>query len=275
MQGTSKTGVLARIKGLFGAQDMTVGKPMTNILRFAIPLLIGNLAQQLYSTVDSIIVGNYVGTEALSAIGVSNPIVNLLLVLFMAISTGASILVAQYFGAKDKDGLGKSIGTSVTLIFAASVVITVAGVILAGPLLRLINTPDVYFDWAKDYLTIIYGHRMKDGSMFASLLNYFSEATYYEKYPTIELYTPAANYDMVIVSGAKVDSHDASVYSFGDFSPEQRQEYANMVMAANRIVGYTGEAQLDGTERLVLLSTCTPQSDDMRFVIWGMLTPME
>ena len=80
---------------------------------------------------------------------------------------------------------------------------------------------------------------------------------------------------MVIVSGAKVDSHDASVYSFGDFSPEQRQEYANMVMAANRIVGYTGEAQLDGTERLVLLSTCTPQSDDMRFVIWGMLTPME
>ncbi|MBR0462846.1 MAG: MATE family efflux transporter [Clostridia bacterium] len=156
LQGTSKTGVLARIKGLFGAQDMTVGKPMTNILRFAIPLLIGNLAQQLYSTVDSIIVGNYVGTEALSAIGVSNPIVNLLLVLFMAISTGASILVAQYFGAKDKDGLGKSIGTSVTLIFAASVVITVAGVILAGPLLRLINTPDVYFDWAKDYLTIIF-----------------------------------------------------------------------------------------------------------------------
>ncbi|MBQ1484460.1 MAG: class B sortase, partial [Eubacterium sp.] len=127
----------------------------------------------------------------------------------------------------------------------------------------------------QDYLTIIYGHRMKDGSMFASLLNYFSEATYYEKYPTIELYTPAANYDMVIVGGAKVDSHDASVYSFGDFSPEQRQEYANMVMAANRIVGYTGEAQLDGTERLVLLSTCTPQSDDMRFVIWGMLTPME
>ena len=78
VQKSANPGLIARVKGLFGAQDMTVGKPMTNILRFAIPLLIGNFAQQLYSTVDSIIVGNYVCTEALSAIGVSMPIINLL-----------------------------------------------------------------------------------------------------------------------------------------------------------------------------------------------------
>ena len=152
----ASTSPLNKIKKLFGAQDMTVGKPMTNILRFAIPLLIGNFAQQLYSTVDSIIVGNYVGTEALSAIGVSMPIVNLLLVLFMAISTGASILVAQYFGAQAKEELARSIGTSVTLIFFASLIIMALGIPLSGALLRLINTPDVYFKWAQDYLVIIF-----------------------------------------------------------------------------------------------------------------------
>lgn len=126
----------------------------------------------------------------------------------------------------------------------------------------------------KDYLTVVYGHRMRDGSMFASLLNYFSEATYYEQFPKLEIYTPDGDYDMEIVSGAKVDSHDMSVYRFGEYGADQNLEYANMVMAANRIVGYNGDAQLDGTERLVLLSTCTPQSDNMRFVIWGRLVPM-
>lgn len=156
MQKNPSSGALAGIKRLFGAQDMTVGSPMSNILKFAIPLLIGNFAQQLYSTVDSIIVGRYVGTEALSAIGVSMPIVNLLLVLFMAISTGASILVAQFFGAQAKEQLSKSIGTSVTLIFFSAMVIMALGIPLSGPLLRLINTPELYFSWARSYLQIIF-----------------------------------------------------------------------------------------------------------------------
>ena len=126
-----------------------------------------------------------------------------------------------------------------------------------------------------DYLTIVYGHRMKDGSMFASLLNYFSDTKYFGEHPTLELYTPSGNYDMEIVSGAKVDSRDGSVYTFGDKTPEQRQEYANMVMAANRIMGFDKDVTLDGSERLVMLSTCTPESDDMRFVIWCRLIPME
>ena len=95
--------MLQKIKNLFGAQDMTVGKPMTNIVKFAMPLLIGNIAQQLYSTVDSIVVGKYcsvarngyTGVDGLAAIGASMPIMNILLVLFMAISTGAGIMVAQ------------------------------------------------------------------------------------------------------------------------------------------------------------------------------------
>ena len=94
--------MLERVKSLFRATDMTVGKPWKQIVMFTLPMLIGNIAQQLYSTVDSIVVGKYVGDNALSAVGSSAPILNLLLVLFVGISMGAGILVAQYFGAKQR-----------------------------------------------------------------------------------------------------------------------------------------------------------------------------
>lgn len=153
-----------KLSSLFGAQDMTVGSPLKVIAKFAIPLLIGNLAQQLYSTVDSVVVGKYCsierngynGIDALSAVGVSAPIINLLLVLFIAISTGVGILVAQYFGAKDKKRLSVCVGTSITLVFAAALLVTVAGVPLSRPLLTLINTPAKYYDLAAAYLQIIF-----------------------------------------------------------------------------------------------------------------------
>ena len=81
---------------------MTVGKPWKSILIFTLPMLIGNIAQQLYSTVDSIVVGKYIGDNALSAVGSASPILNMLLVLFIGISTGSNIMVSQYFGAKNR-----------------------------------------------------------------------------------------------------------------------------------------------------------------------------
>ena len=100
--------LLEKIKSLFGAQDMTVGSPTVSIIKFAIPLLIGNFAQQLYNTVDAIIVGQNIGDSALAAVGASNPIINLLLALFMGISAGAGIIVSQYFGAKQRENLSTS-----------------------------------------------------------------------------------------------------------------------------------------------------------------------
>ena len=87
-----KTGWL---QSWFGVQDMTIGRPMDSLIRFSSPLLIGNLAQQLYNTVDSIVVGQYIGDTALAAVGTAGPILNLLLVLFMGIAIGASSLSAQ------------------------------------------------------------------------------------------------------------------------------------------------------------------------------------
>ncbi len=153
-----------QVKRLFGAQDMTVGSPVKAIAKFAFPLLIGNFAQQLYSAVDSIVVGKYCtverngynGVDALAAVGVSGPIINLLLVLFIAIATGAGILVAQYFGAKDRERLSVCVGTSVTLVFIASLVIMAVGIPVSRPLLGLINTPEKYIDLATAYLQITF-----------------------------------------------------------------------------------------------------------------------
>ncbi len=146
---------MQKFKKFFGAQDMTVGSPRANLIQFAIPLLIGNLAQQMYNTVDSIIVGQYVGDSALAAVGASGPILNLLLLLFMGISTGAGILVSQYFGAHKEKELTTTIGTCLTLTLAASAIIMALGPIIIEPLLTLLETPPDVHGMAVDYLTIV------------------------------------------------------------------------------------------------------------------------
>ena len=144
-----------KLRQMFGAQDMTVGRPLANLAAFSIPLLIGNLAQQMYNTVDSIIVGRYVGDNALAAVGAANPILNLLLLLFMGISTGAGILVAQYFGARRPRELTSAVGTCLALTFFASLIIMVVGPLVTPPLMRLLKTPPEVYGMAVDYLTII------------------------------------------------------------------------------------------------------------------------
>lgn len=143
-----------KIKQLFAPSDMTTGQPWKKIAIFTIPMIIGNIAQQLYSTVDSIVVGRYVGDNALAAVGSAGPIFNLLLVLFMGISVGASIMVAQYFGAKDKESLSKAIGNCITLTGIASIIIMVVGALTIRPLLVLLKTPDSIIEWCYSYLMI-------------------------------------------------------------------------------------------------------------------------
>ncbi|MBP5744044.1 MAG: MATE family efflux transporter [Oscillospiraceae bacterium] len=135
---------------------MRGGNPVGQIVRFSIPMLLGNIAQQLYNTVDSIIVGRFVGDNALAAVGSAGPILNLMIVLFIGISTGASILVSQYFGAQRKEDLAKAIGSCITLTGVASALIMLIGPLVAGPMLRLLNTPESIIDWCRSYLIIIF-----------------------------------------------------------------------------------------------------------------------
>ncbi|MGN0400353.1 MAG: MATE family efflux transporter [Blautia sp.] len=145
-----------KLKQLFGPVDMTGGKPWKKIVVFTIPLIIGNIAQQLYNTVDSIIVGKYVGDHALAAVGSAGPILNLLLVLFIGISVGSSIMVSQYFGARDREELSWSVGSCVTLTAIASLIVMILAPLIIRPLLELLNTPDSIMEWCNSYLRILF-----------------------------------------------------------------------------------------------------------------------
>ena len=147
---------MQQIKKLFQAIDMTVGEPWKKIITFTVPMLLGNIAQQMYNTVDSIVVGNYVGDNALAAVGSAGPIVNLLLVLFIGISMGASIMVSQYFGAKQRKDLSYTIGNCIVLTAVAVVFIMVLAVVTVRPLLVLLKTPESIIDWCSSYLLIMF-----------------------------------------------------------------------------------------------------------------------
>lgn len=136
---------------------MTQGSIARLLLAFAIPLMLGNLFQQLYNTVDSLIVGNFVGKQALAAVGCTGPIINTLIGLFGGLAAGASVVISQYYGAKDWERLGKAVHTTVMLTLAACLVLTVVGVWATPLMLRLMDTPSDVIQKAAVYLQIYFG----------------------------------------------------------------------------------------------------------------------
>ena len=147
--------MLSKLKKLFEPTDMTVGAPWKSIVLFSVPMLIGNIAQQLYNTVDSIVVGHYVGDNALAAVGSAGPLMNMLLVLFVGISSGIGIMVSQYFGAKSREDLSNTIGTGITLTAIVSLLLMIAAPPLIKPLLRMLNTPETILNDCAAYLMIM------------------------------------------------------------------------------------------------------------------------
>lgn len=136
---------------------MTEGTIWKKLLFFAVPLILGNLFQQLYNTVDSIIVGNYIGSEALAAVGASSSIVSLLIGFCIGASAGAGVVISQFFGAQDGDGVRKAVHTTVALSIAAGIIMTIAGVLLTPVILRAMGTPAEVFSEAVVYLKVFFG----------------------------------------------------------------------------------------------------------------------
>ena len=145
-----------QLKKLFAPVDMTVGKPWEDIVIFTVPMLIGNIAQQLYNTVDSVVVGQFVGDNALAAVGSAGPILNLLIVLFVGISVGAGIMVSQYLGARNREALSMTIGTCIVLTGIASLLVMVFATVAVRPMLELLNTPESIIGWCTSYLRILF-----------------------------------------------------------------------------------------------------------------------
>ena len=139
------------------ARDMTEGPILRQLVTFALPLMLGNVFQMLYNTVDSVIVGNFVSKQALAAIGSTTMIVNMMVFFFNGFSVGAGVTIGQYFGSREMDKLHRAIQTTMTATFLLSVLFSLLGVALVKPMLRMMSTPEDVFADATVYLRIYLG----------------------------------------------------------------------------------------------------------------------
>ncbi len=135
---------------------MTEGNILKKIFFFSVPLILGNLFQQLYNTVDSIIVGNYVGKGALAAVGSSTSTINLLIAFSQGAAVGAGVVIAQYLGAKEKQKVEEAVHTAMGIAIALGMILTVLGIALSGTILRLMDTPGDVIEQSNLYLKIYF-----------------------------------------------------------------------------------------------------------------------
>lgn len=150
-------------------KDMTVGSPLKLILAFSIPLLIGNLFQQFYNMVDTLIVGRYLGVDALAGVGSTASVSFLVIGFIMGMTGGFCVLISQSFGAHDYDAMRHTTATAIVLCVILTVIITVLSTVFAHPLLRLMKTPNAYYSYAYDYIIIIFAGSA--ASMFYNIIS--------------------------------------------------------------------------------------------------------
>lgn len=136
--------------------DMTSGNPLKLIMRFAMPLLLGNIAQQLYLLADTIIVGRFseYGDDCIAAVGVSSPIMFFMTALFFGIGQGATIIISQFFGANDKAAIKKAVDTIYIFLFIAALPLTIIGLLISRPILNVMNAQGQILEYASAYLSI-------------------------------------------------------------------------------------------------------------------------
>lgn len=149
--------------------DMTKGNITNHLAKFALPLILGNIFQLTYNAVDSIIVGRFVGDSAQAAIGTANPIMNIAVFFIVGICTGTSVLMSEYFGAKNYDKLRKEIGTAMSVGILFTVALSIICMLLSRRFLIWINTPDEILDMSTGYLQIVFG-----GLLFTFLYNIYA-----------------------------------------------------------------------------------------------------
>ncbi|MCK4747933.1 MAG: polysaccharide biosynthesis C-terminal domain-containing protein, partial [Bacteroidales bacterium] len=135
-------------------KDLTQGSEGRNILRFAAPMLLGHMFQQLYTFVDQIIVGRFLGKEALASVGASFPILFMLIALIIGIATGGTIVISQFFGAKNFTKVKRAIDTIMIVMGISAVIMTVVGISFSEEIFRLIRLPEELMDMANSYFTI-------------------------------------------------------------------------------------------------------------------------
>lgn len=136
--------------------DMTVGGIWRHMILFAVPMAVGLLFQQLYNTVDTLVVGQFVGKQAQAAVGSTGPIINTVVGFCAGLATGASVVISQRYGAHDDEGLSKAVHTTIALTFLMSLITTVIGQLIITPMLRFMQTPEDVMEESGIYLSIYF-----------------------------------------------------------------------------------------------------------------------
>lgn len=169
---------MQKAKVLMSGVDMTTGAPWKKLLAFTIPLLIGNLFQQLYGLVDAIMLGNWVGVEALAAVTSTLPIFFLIMVFMMGVAMGAGVMVSQYFGAKKREELSRTIGVSITLTVIMGIFVGGLGPLGTRWLLEILDTPAEIVDYAVIYINVMLWGVLSMGffNMFSGVLRGVGDA---------------------------------------------------------------------------------------------------
>jgi putative MATE family efflux protein len=135
---------------------MTQGSIWRHLVRFSVPMALGLLFQQLYNTVDTVVVGQFVGQHAQAAVGSTGPIINTVVGFCAGLATGASVVISQRYGAHDREGLGKAVHTTIALTFLVSLLATLAGQVIIDPMLRFMQTPEEVMGESHTYLSIYF-----------------------------------------------------------------------------------------------------------------------
>ncbi|MCL2006728.1 MAG: MATE family efflux transporter [Treponema sp.] len=160
--------------------DLTQGPVTKKLILFALPIVAGNLFTQLYNVTDSVVIGQFIGSDALAAVTVSFPIMMLFNSLFMGLSMGATVLISQYRGAKDFSALERAVNSTFSICILVAAVVTVLGIPLSRPVLQWIGTPDNILDDATLYLVLIFAGTLGNTIYFmsAGLLRGLGDSTW-------------------------------------------------------------------------------------------------
>ena len=136
--------------------DMTKGSPLKMILSFSVPMLIGNIFQQIYNFVDAAVVGKFIGAHSLAAVGATSTLMTLSICFMMGMTNGAGIIISQAFGKRSFEEMRRTVTSLIYIVLVLSVLISAAGIIFARPVLRLLSTPDSVIDESVRYVTVIF-----------------------------------------------------------------------------------------------------------------------
>ena len=147
-------------------KDFTVGKTYPQLINYAVPLILGNFFQLTYNAVDSIILGRFAGKECLAAVGIANPVMNIMIFLIVGICLGAGIIMSEFYGAKDEKKLKSEISTTIAIGFAFTLVVSTLCFIFVKPLLLAVRCPEDLIDHSANFLRIVFA-----GLVFSFILN--------------------------------------------------------------------------------------------------------